>query len=379
MLKKSYLFTIAFVLLAVGLRADNVVDEIIARVNDSIITHADMNKGKQQAEEDLKQRYPSDWQSKLAERQKDVLRDLVDRQLLLDKAKELGITGETETIKKLNEIRQQMGLGSMEDLEKAAQQQGVSYEDFKEQTRENIVTEKVIGQEVGARIHITNDEVQAWYNEHQKDMANPESVKLAEILVSTQPPKPATDDKDKNNPGQNTQLPQDPARLVEAQAKANDLLDQLHKGAKFDELAKKYSDGPTAAQGGEIGEFKRGEMDKLLEDKTFALKTGENTDVIQTKPGFIIFKVLDHQPAGVPPLKDVDEKIRNLIYLQKLEPAARAYLTKLREEAYIEIHEGYVDAGASPNQTKPIMIAANTNTDEIKQDKKKKKKHFLVF
>jgi peptidyl-prolyl cis-trans isomerase SurA len=377
MVKKLYLVPVAFLLLAGGLRADNVVDEIVARVNDSIITHADMEKGKQQAQEELQQRYPSDWQAKWAERQKDVLRDLIDRQVLLDKGKDLGITGETETVKRLDEIRKQMGLGSMEDLEKAALQQGVSYEDFKEQTRENIVTEKVIGQEVGSRIggHITDEEVQAWYNEHQKDLVLPESVKLAEILISTQPPKPSTDDANKNT----NSLPEDPARVAEAEAKANDLLEQLRKGAKFDDLARKNSDGPTASQGGEIGEFKRGEMAKELEDKTFSLKTGEVSDVIRTRQGFILFKVLAHQKGGVPPLKEAEEKIRNVIYVQKLEPAARAYLTKLREQSYIEIREGFVDTGASPNQVKPILVAANTNNDETKQVKKKKKKHLLVF
>lgn len=377
MLRKSYLLTLAFLLLTAGLRAQNVVDEIVGRVNDSIITHGDMEKGKQQAEEDLKQRYPSDWQSKWDARQKDVLRDLIDRQLLLDKGKELGIEGQTETIKRLNEIRQQMGLGSMEDLEKAAQQQGVSYEDFKEQTRENIVTEKVIGQEVGSHIHITNDEVQTWYNDHQKDLSTPESEKLAEILIATQPPKP-TDDQNKDA-AQKPELPPDPAKVAEAEAKANDLLEQLRKGANFEEFAKKYSNGPTASQGGEIGEFKRGEMDKTLEEEVFSLKAGDVSKVMRTKPGFIIFKVLQHQQAGVPPLKEVDEKIRNILYVQKLEPKAREYLTTLREEAYIEIREGFVDTGASSKQSKPILVAANTNGDEIKPDKKKKKKHFLVF
>jgi peptidyl-prolyl cis-trans isomerase SurA len=378
MLKKPFLLIIAFVLLGTGLRAQNVVDEIVARVNDSIITHGDMEKGKREADEDLKQQFPSDWQSKSAERQKDVLRDLIDRQLLLDKGKELGIEGQTETIKKMNEIRQQMGLASMEDLEKAAQQQGISYEDFKEQTRENIVTEKVIGQEVGGHIHITNEEVQKWYNDHQKELSTPESEKLAEILVSTQAPKPATADQNKDA-AQTPQLPTDPAKVAEAEAKANDLLAQLRKGADFAELAKKYSEGPTAAQGGEIGEFKRGEMDKVLEDEVFSLKTGGISKVMHTKPGFIIFKVLQHQQAGVPPLKEVDDRIRNVLYVQMLKPKAREYLTKLREEAYIEIREGFVDTGASPNQLKPILVAANTNGDEIKQDKKKKKKHFLLF
>jgi len=167
--------------------------------------------------------------------------------------------------------------------------------------------------------------------------------------------------------------------VAEAETKASDLLNQLHKGANFEELAKKFSDATTASQGGLLGTFGRGEMARELEDKTFSLKAGDVSDVIRTRQGFIIFKVLDHQEAGVPALKDVDNKIRDAIYVQKLEPAARAYLTRLREEAFIEIKQGFVDTGASPNQNKPIIVAANTSGDEIKQAKKKKKKRFLVF
>jgi peptidyl-prolyl cis-trans isomerase SurA len=383
MRKKSLLMTLIVLLGALGMRGQNVVDEIIARVNNAIITRSDLEHGKQQTLEDLKQRYPSDWQSKWTERQNDVLRDLIDQQLLVQKGKELGITADTELIKRLDELRQQMGLKSMEELEEAARQQGISYEDFKDQIRNSIVTQKVIAQEVGGRIggHITNEDVQNWYKAHQKDLEMPEQVTLAEILISTQPPKPATDDKNKD---QNTQasLPEDPSRVAEAQAQANDLLQQLRNGgAKFEDLARKYSAGPTAAQGGEIGTFKRGEMARELEDKVFSLKPGEVSDVVRTRQGFIIFKVLQHQDAGIPPLKDLDAKIRDAIYVERLEPAARVYLTKLREEAFVEVHQGFVDTGASPNQTKPIIMASNTNgDDEIKTPKKqKRKKHFLVF
>ena len=378
MSKKSFLLPLVLGLLATGLRAQNVVDEIVARINNSVITRSDLDRGKQRAEDELKQGYPSDWQSKWQDRQKDVLRDLIDQQLLVDKGKDLGITGDTELIKKLNELRQQMGLQTMEDLEKAAHEQGVSYEDFKDEIRNNIITQRVIAQEVGEKIggHITNEEVQAFYNEHKKDLEAPEQVRLAEILISTQPPKPADDS---NN--QNGQLPEDPARVAEAQTQANDLLQQLRKGANFEEMAKKYSAGTTAAQGGEIGSFKRGEMARELEDKTFPLKPGEVSDVIRTRQGFIIFKVLEHRQGGVPPLKEIDSRIRDMIYVQKLEPAARDYLTRLRDEAYIEIKPGFVDTGASPNQAKPIIVAANnSNSDEIKpSDKKKKKKHLLIF
>src|SRR5947208_8773709 len=368
MLKKSSLSALILLLFAAVLHADdkNIVDEIIARVGNSIITRSDFERGKQLSQEDLKQRSPSDWQSKWGERQKDVLRDLIDQQLLIEKGKDIGVTGETETIKRLDEMRKQMGLTSMEDLEKAAQQQGVSFEDFKEQIRNNIITQQVIGREVGSRIHITNDEIQAWYQAHQKELVSDEEVRLSEILVSTQPPKPAEDkNKQDKNATPPAPFPEDPAKVAQAQEKASSILNLLHKGGmKFEDAARKLSDGPTAADGGGIGAFKRGELAKELEDKTFSLKPGEFTDVIRTKQGFLILKVQEHRQAGIPPMKDVEDRIRESIYVQKLEPAARAYLTKLREEAYIDVRAGFVDTGASPNQNKPVIMAANSGAPE---------------
>jgi peptidyl-prolyl cis-trans isomerase SurA len=379
MVKKISLFSLALLLLAAVLHADNIVDEIVARVDNSIITRGDLERGKQSTQQELKDRYQSGWEAKWNERQKDVLRDLIDEQLLLEKGKQLGITGETDVVKRLNELRQQMNLETMEDLEKAAQQQGVSFEDFKDRIRNGIVAQQVVSREVGSRIRISNEEIQKWYQDHQKDISAPEAVKLSEILVSTQPPKPPGTDKENKEGSQPTaQLPEDPNRVAEANAKANQLLEELRKGANFAELAKKSSDGTTAAQGGEIGAFKRGEMAKELEDKTFALKPGEITDVIRTKPGFIIFKVIDHQQPGVAPLKQIEDRVREAIYGEKLEPAARAYLTKLREEAYIDIKSGYVDSGASPNQSKPVIVASADGPSGPAKHAKKKK-HFLLF
>jgi peptidyl-prolyl cis-trans isomerase SurA len=378
MLKKLYLLASALVLMAVAVRADNIVDEIIARVDDQIITRSDMEKAKQTSQEELKQRFPSDWEAKWTAGQKDVLRDLIDQQLLLERGKELGITGETDVVKRLNQLRQQMGLASIDDLEKEAQKQGVSYEDFKEQIRIGAVTQQVIGQDVGAKIHITNEDIQDWYDKHQKELQGQEEVALSEIMVSTQPPAQNLDDKDKDKQNK-PPLPEDPAKVAEAEAKANQLLDQLHKGAKFDELAKKSSDGPTANQGGALGTFKRGELAKDLEEKTFSLKSGETSGVIRTKQGFIILKVMGHRQAGIPPIKEVSEHIREAIYTERLEPAARAFLTKLREQAYIDIKPGFTDTGASPNQgNKPTMVAA-ANADGGSNPKPKKKKKLLIF
>jgi peptidyl-prolyl cis-trans isomerase SurA len=383
MLKKLSLLASAVVLLVAGLRADNIVDEIIARVNNQIITRSDMEKAKQNNLEELKQRFPSDWQSKWTKAQNDILRDLIDQQLLLARGDELGITGQTEVVKRLNQLRQQMNLASIDDLEAEAKKQGVSYEDFKEQIRIGAVTQQVISQEVGGKIHISNEDIEDWYNKHQKEFEGPEEIGLSEIMVATQPARQNVEDKDKQDAAQNNdkQLPEDPAKVAEAQAKANQILEQLKKGAKFEDLAKKSSDGPTASQGGGLGNFKRGELAKDLEDKTFSLKAGENTDVIRTRQGFIILKVTGHRPAGVPPLKDMSDRIREAIYSERLEPAARAYLTKLREQAYIDIKSGYTDTGASPNQgNKPVVVAAaNAENGNRPGKPPKKKKKFLVF
>jgi peptidyl-prolyl cis-trans isomerase SurA len=382
MLKKLSLLASAVVLLVAGLRADNIVDEIIARVNNQIITRSEMEKAKQTNLEELKQRFPSDWQAKWTKAQNDILRDLIDQQLLLARGDELGITGQTEVVKRLNQLRQQMNLASIDDLEAEAKKQGVSYEDFKEQIRVSAVTQQVIGQEVGGKIHISNEDIQDWYNKHQKELEGPEEVGLSEIMIATQPARQNVEDKDKQGAAQNQdkQLPEDPAKVAEAEAKAKQILEQLKKGSKFEDLAKKSSDGPTASQGGSLGNFKRGELAKDLEDKTFSLKPGETTDVIRTRQGFIILKATSHRPAGVPPLKEISERIREAIYSERLEPAARAYLTKLREQAYIDIKSGYTDAGASPNQSnKPVVVAANTENGNRPGKPPKKKKKFLVF
>jgi len=379
--RKFVLFASVLLLAAIAVRADDIVDEIIARVNDQIITRSDMEKAKATQLEELKSRFPSDWQTHVAKAQTDTLRDLIDQQLLLERGKELGITGETELVKRLNQMRQQMGLASIDDLEAEAKKQGVSYEDFKEQIRISVVTQQVVGQEVGGKLHISNEDIQDWYNKHQKELEGPEEVNLSEIMVSTQPAKQDVASKDKPAAEQAKNLPEDPAKVAEAEAKANQLLDQLKKGAKFEDLAKKSSDGPTAAQGGTLGTFKRGELAKDLEDKTFSLKAGENTGVIRTRQGFIILRVNAHRAAGIPELKDISEHIREAIYSERLEPAARVYLTKLREQAFIDNKPGYTDTGASPNQSnnKPTVLAANGEGPNRPGKPPKKKKKFLVF
>ena len=381
----TVLLLVCLATLPVLLSADTVVEEIIARVNNSIITRSDFQRSKEQLKDEVKQQEPSRFDKVYAEKERDVLRDLIDQQLLLEKGKDLGITADTELIKKLDEMRKQMNLDSLDDLEKTAQSQGISYEDFKQNLRNQIITQQVMGREVGSHLNITKEEMQKFYDEHKSEMEQPEQIRLSEILVSTQKsapaPTPAVPDATKLTDPASPAAPTSPAaaaseadQLATAEAKARDLLDQIKKGAAFDDVAKKNSDGPTAAQGGDLGLFKRGTLSKELEDQAFGMKAGDITDVIRTKQGFVILKVSEHQMAGIPTMKQMEPRLQDALYYQKLQPALRVYLKKLREEAFIDIRAGYVDTGASPNQTKPVETASK---DAGAKNLKKKKKHLL--
>jgi peptidyl-prolyl cis-trans isomerase SurA len=337
----------------------NVVEDIIARVNDQVITKSDYDRALKELDEEGRQRGFT--MQQLSEQHKDLLRNLIDQQLWLSKGKELGINGDTELVNRLNEIRKQYNLATMEDLEKAAQEQGVSYEDFKANIRNQIVTQEVMRQEVGRHVSFTPGEVQRYFEAHKQEYAQPESVRLSEILVSTGTPATARE---------GVSQPDDPAQVDAAKAKADGIEAKLKAGGDFAQLARNSSDGPTAAQGGDLGQFRRGALAKVLEDATFGLKAGQYTEPIRTKQGYVILKVIQHVPGGVPEFKDVEQDVEQNYYESKMMPAMRDYLTKMREDAYVEIKPGYSDTGASGNQ-RVLPITYSSYTPPSPKKKKK--------
>src|ERR1700721_1058225 len=181
----------------------NVVEERVAQVNDQIINTSDYNRAAEQLDEEGRK---DGWsEQELEEHKRDLLRDLIHQQLLLSKGKDLDITGETELVKTLDNYRKQYHLDTMEDLEKAATSQGVSYEDFKQHIRDGIITQQVIRDQVGRRIQMTDAQLQQYYRQHLSDFTQPESVRLSEILI---PVKTGGDET---------------ANLAEAKAKADEL------------------------------------------------------------------------------------------------------------------------------------------------------------
>ena len=333
-----------------------VVEDVIARVNDQIISRSDIERAQQELAQEGRQQGAS--QAEMDLRQKQLLRDLIDQQLLLSKGKQLGITGDTELVKRLDDIRKQNKFDTMEDLEKAAAAQGVSFEDFKANIRNSIITQQVVRDEVGRRLQLSMADVQKYYDAHKQEFSQPESVHLSEILIPT----PAVAGGAPDN-----------ATVAKALATANSVHSSLKDGANFADLAKKFSGGATAQQGGDLGDYKRGALAKELEDKTFVLPAGGYTEPIRTRQGYVILKVDAHNAGGVPPLADVQQQVEESIYNQQMQPALRSYLTHLREDAYIDIAPGFVDSGASPNETKPVYSAYVPPAKKVKKVVEKKR------
>jgi peptidyl-prolyl cis-trans isomerase SurA len=312
-----------------------VVEYSIVRVNDQIIDNSDYMRAAEELKGEAERTNLS--ADELAARQKDLLRDMIDQQLLLSRGKELDINADTEVVRRLDEIRKQNKFDSMEELEKAVRQSGISYEDFKANIKNGIISQEVVSKEVGQTLRLTAKQEQAYYEAHKQEYEQPEQVRLSEILIPT--PEDATD-----------------AAIAQAKSRAEDVVAKLKAGGSFEEMAKQLSGGQTAAKGGDLGDFKRGALgSSALEDPVFALDAGGITAPIRTRQGFVVLKVTEHTQAGIPPLSAVDQQVQEAIYRDAIQPALRTYLTGLREKAYIDIEPGYVDTGASAKQTKPVF------------------------
>jgi peptidyl-prolyl cis-trans isomerase SurA len=332
-----------------------VVEEIVARVNNDVITLSDYQHADATLHDEVAHECQNCTRDKLdsqyKERQKDLLRDLIDQDLLVQRAKDAGISVETDLIKQLDQVRKDNNLPSMEALEEAVRGQGLSWEDYKNQMRNGLLTQEVIRKEVGQRIDIGSDEVKKYYEEHKQEFVRPEQVLLAEILLGTEG--------------------KSPEEIAAVQRKAEDYYNRLKKGEEFSELAKRYSEGATGKDGGGLGAFKRGELAPQLETAVFSLEKGQFTEPLQTKSGFEILKVLDHFQPGQQPLDKVEPEIMNRLYMQKMQPTLRGFLAELREESYVTVKPGYTDTAAVPGASVITEVQPSPDTE----DKKKSKKH----
>jgi peptidyl-prolyl cis-trans isomerase SurA len=335
------------------------VEEIIARVNNEIITRSELDKAKQTAVEEIQEDCkgkctPEEQQTRIEADQKNALKQLIDQSLLVQRGKDMGLNVETDVIKRLDSVRIQNNLTSMEDLEKAVTSHGINWEDFKDNIRKSILTQKVISQEVGSHVNISKEDVQKYYDEHKTEFVRPEQVALREIEVGTEGKKDS--------------------ELPDLKKKAETALKRVKDGEDFGEIAKRFSDGSTAKQGGFLGVYKRGELSKELEDTVFKMKKNDLTDVMDTKQGYLVLQVLEHYDEGEQALSKVESEIMDKMYSSRMEPKLKEYLKTLREQSYVVIKPGYEEIAGGGNSE----IQEVSATPEANKAKKGRKK-FLLF
>ncbi len=332
MLKKAYiragvLLIATPALSCVAQTKSVVVEEVIARVNNEVITRSDLEHARselqQEAQQDCPKCTPEEINQRVSAEEKNLLRDLIDNSLLVQRGKDMNVNVETEVVKRLDEIRIQNSIASMEDLETQIDKSGVSFEDFKNNIRNQLLQQEVIRHEVGSKVILDHAQVQKYYDEHKSEFVRPEQVTLREIFVSTE--------------GKSE------SEIPELRKKADGLLQRVKNGEDFGELAKHFSEGSTAKQSGDLGKFEHGQLAPNIEQAVFVLQRLQTTDVIPTKTGFLILQVGEHYAAGQQPEEKVDAEIQDRLYNEQLRPALRAYLETLRQDSYVSVKPGYTD------------------------------------
>jgi peptidyl-prolyl cis-trans isomerase SurA len=312
------------------LQGAKIVERIIARVNNEIITQRAYEQEQAKLREELAQQYSgAELEAQVREQSKNLLRDLIDQSLMVQKAKDLDINVETDVVKQLDDIRKKNNLATLEDLETEVGKQGLNYEDFKDQIRRNLLMREVIGREVGSRIQLSRDDARKYYEAHKEEFKSPGMIHLAQILISTEKRKPE-----------------------EAEKRANEALAELKAGQRFAEVAKKYSEGPNAEQGGDVGFMKEGTLAPDIAAAVAKLDPNEFSNPIQTRYGYVLLKVLERYSPGIPKFEEVEQRVNEVLYDQQMQPRLREYMTQLRKESYIYRAPGYVDTGEErPSET----------------------------
>ena len=183
---------------------------------------------------------------------------------------------------------------------------------------------------------MTKDDSRKYFEAHKDQFVYPEGVHLAQILISTG----------------------EERKPEEAQKRGKEALDELKAGAKWATVVTKYSDQQKAGEGGDIGYVKSDSMAPALATALAKLDENQYTDLIETKFGYLILKVLERRQAGQAKFEDVEQRITNMLYDQQMQPALREYLRTLRKESYIYLAPGYVDTGAErPSPAAPTTAA----------------------
>jgi len=337
-----------------------VVDEVIAQVNDDVITLSMLKRESKERIDTLKQNGMPEEKAvaEVTKRQAELIATLINEQLLLQRGKELDLAKdvEDEVNRRMFEVAKEQGIQTIEKLDEALRLNGQDPTVIRQTLRTEIMKQMVIQQEVDRKIffRLTMDELKKYFDAHRDKFRKPESVKISEIFL--------------NITGKNE---------ADVKARALELAAQLRAGADFKAVASANSEREqngvrTAPQDkGEVGTF---EMPSLREDVAAAIKNvkvGGVSDPLSAPDGYHIFRV-DERSAASDVITFNENRVREAMTIEQSPKERETYLQNLRNEGYVKVAESY-RAAVEPLLKLSTPTAAKTaESQKNKKDKSKK-------
>jgi len=308
---------------AATLTAAQLVEAIVIRVGDRVVTRTQYVKRLKDGFTEIEQTNtsPADIASKKEEMRKSLTNDLIAELLIKDRADRLGLSVGADEIKEaMSRLKEQYGIKSDADFDESLRKSGMSRPDMEARLRDTILMNKVFGRELRQREDLADSELRERYNREKERFRLPERARLREIIVIK---------------------PDDPAKVEAARQRANDLAAQARAG-DFAKLATTSSDSGTKAKGGDLGEVARGELLPDLDKAVFNATAGTVLGPIESKSGWHILKVEARLPSEVPAFESVKDRLRKDASEDAWQRDYKAYIDRLRKDAFIQINEQYV-------------------------------------
>jgi len=301
-------------LVACGVRAE-LADGIKAVVHDSVITYIDVEDQTAQIRDVLLRQYrnqPDVFQKKMDEARGDNLEKLLARQLILQDFKTAGYNLPESVIDELVQDRIHSKFGDRATLTKTLQAEGMTYEKFRLQVREQFIVEALRQKNISSEIIISPHKIETYYQAHADEFKVEDEVKLRMIELTNSSETTATSPK----------------------ALAQEILGKLKEGAAFAELATIYSSGSKARQGGDWGWVERSVLRKELADVAFSMKAGDLSDVIETPQACYLMKVEEARTTHVKTLTEVREQIERNLLLEERNRLEKQWIDKLKKKTF---------------------------------------------
>jgi len=314
---KNLLWVIPAILLGICVAEAKTVDRILAQVNDEIITLSEVNRimAAQGIPQQLAAKYSGDeLEQELQKAQKQILDSLSEDKLLYQKAMDMGFSADIdkEVSTAIQRLIKERDLKDTEGLEKALEQEGSTLAELRDSYKRRIISDALIDTFVRSRITLLTPEIERFYQDHIAEFSTPAEVTLSDIEI-----KIAGDAK-------------------EAEDRASDLYRRLQQGESFPTLASQYSNGTTAGKGGSIGTYLVSTLNASTAKAITNLKEGEISQPQRERDSYIIYRVDSRKPSVVRPLEEVKDNIRERLFVQKFTPEYERYVSRLKEDAYIQ-------------------------------------------